>query len=211
MSSQESTWTGYLLIVSVECISFELCRTTRFLQAQDARDATHAGLRHTISELLNDPQCSIAKAEQQLQNALSQIRSPDANEAAKKEAKDIVAKYLKAEFKADQDSRRGHVERLEKQVERIAHGNFETSVVSGPPDEVGLLASAVGSMATQLRQMWQTIHQREGERLLHQVAAGLAHNLRNSLTGARMAVELHVKRCEQRDDEGLCDITKWWP
>ena len=97
----------------------------------------------------------------------------------------------------------GRLSRLEKQVERISQGDFEASVVSGPPDEIGRLASAVSSMATQLRQMWQTIHQREGERLLHQVAAGLAHNLRNSLTGARMAVELHMKRCKQRPDDGL--------
>lgn len=107
----------------------------------------------------------------------------------------------------------GRLSRLEKQVARISQGDFEdgnfkdgdfeAAVVSGPPDEIGRLASAVRSMATQLRQMWQTIHQREGERLLHQVAAGLAHNLRNSLTGARMAVELHRKRCKQRDDDGL--------
>jgi signal transduction histidine kinase len=95
------------------------------------------------------------------------------------------------------------ISHLEEQVQRIANGEFETTVVSGPSDEVGLLASAVSSMAGQLQRMWQTIHQREGERLLHQVAAGLAHNLRNSLTGARMAIELHGKKCNQRDDEGL--------
>lgn len=92
--------------------------------------------------------------------------------------------------------------RLQKQVERISQGEFATTLSSGVPDEVGRLTSAVNSMATQLQQMWKTLHQREGERLLHQVAAGLAHNLRNSLTGARMAVELHAKGCGQ-NDEGL--------
>ena len=92
--------------------------------------------------------------------------------------------------------------RLQNQVERIAEGEFATELVPGPPDEVGRLATAVDSMATQLQQMWNTLHQREGERLLHQVAAGLAHNLRNSLTGARMAIELHATDCH-RDDEGL--------
>jgi signal transduction histidine kinase len=92
--------------------------------------------------------------------------------------------------------------RLQKQVERISQGEFNTTLAPGTPDEVGLLASAVNSMAMQLQQMWKTLHQREGERLLHQVAAGLAHNLRNSLTGARMAVELHARGCAQ-DDEGL--------
>ena len=97
----------------------------------------------------------------------------------------------------------GRISRLENEVGRIAKGEFRTTLVSGPPDEVGRLASAVALMATQLQRMWQTLHQREGERLLHQVAAGLAHNLRNSLTGARMAIELHGRRCEQRSDEGL--------
>lgn len=96
----------------------------------------------------------------------------------------------------------GRLSRLQKQVERIAQGEFATTLAPGPPDEVGLLATAVDSMATQLQQMWKTLHQREGERLLHQVAAGLAHNLRNSLTGARMAVELHAKTCCD-DDEGM--------
>jgi signal transduction histidine kinase len=93
--------------------------------------------------------------------------------------------------------------RLRTQVERIASGDFETNVVPGPPDEVGLLAVAVGSMATQRQQMWRSLHQREGERLLHQVAAGLAHNLRNSLTGARMAVELHRRQYPDAKDRGL--------
>lgn len=93
--------------------------------------------------------------------------------------------------------------RLQKQVNRIAEGEFEATVEPGPLDEVGLLASAVNSMGTQLRQIWKTLHQSQGERLLHQLAAGLAHNLRNSLTGARMAIELHQRQCSQRDDEGL--------
>ena len=58
-------------------------------------------------------------ARQKLQNAISQVRSPDADDSKKKESKDLIAKYLKAEFKADQESRREHVERLEKQVAQL--------------------------------------------------------------------------------------------
>ena len=42
--------------------------------------------------------------------------------------------------------------------------------------------------------MQQTIRQSERTRLLAQFAAGLAHQLRNSLTGARMSVQLHARR-----------------
>ena len=38
------------------------------------------------------------------------------------------------------------------------------------------------------------IHESERARLLAQLAAGLAHQLRNSLTGARMSIQLHPRR-----------------
>ena len=49
-------------------------------------------------------------------------------------------------------------------------------------------------MSLQLKAMQQTIHQSERARLLAQLAAGLAHQLRNSLTGARISVQLHARR-----------------
>ena len=52
--------------------------------------------------------------------------------------------------------------------------------------------------------MRQTIQQSERARLLAQLAAGLAHQLRNSLTGARMSIQLHAKRHPpQAGDETL--------
>ncbi|MGA9924981.1 MAG: hypothetical protein WBQ29_16390, partial [Isosphaeraceae bacterium] len=49
---------------------------------------------------------------------------------------------------------------------------------------------------TQLRQMSQTIRQSERTHMLAQLAAGMAHQLRNALTGARLSIQLHLKRCE---------------
>ena len=71
------------------------------------------------------------------------------------------------------------------------------------PDEVGNLGDAVDSMAEQLNHLWLAINRRQSERLLHQMSAGLAHELRNSLTGVRMAIELHAQSCPDRDDESL--------
>jgi signal transduction histidine kinase len=88
--------------------------------------------------------------------------------------------------------------RLQREVEAIAGGNFESRLAAGPDDEIGRLGRAVESMAGQLRQMWKAVGRQHGERLLHQIAGGLAHNLRNSLTGARMAIELH--RCGGEGD-----------
>lgn len=100
------------------------------------------------------------------------------------------------------------IARLQSEVEAIAGGNFTSDLQVGPNDEIGRLGMAVQTMAEQLRQMWEALRHQHGQRLLHQVAAGLAHNLRNSLTGARMAVELHTQRCPAAAagggaDEGL--------
>lgn len=93
------------------------------------------------------------------------------------------------------------LKRLQREVETIAQGNFASDLAAGPDDEIGRLGRAVETMATQLQQMWDALGREHGQRLLHQIAGGLAHNLRNSLTGARMAVELHQRAHEQRGDD----------
>ncbi len=60
--------------------------------------------------------------------------------------------------------------------------------------------------------MQQTIRQSERTRLLAQFAAGLAHQLRNSLTGARLSVQLHAKRFPSpTGDETLTVACGSWP
>lgn len=93
--------------------------------------------------------------------------------------------------------------RLQREVNRIAEGNFDAEIQVGTDDEIGLLGTAVKEMSGQLQQIWQTLHRQEGQKLLHQIAGGLAHQLRNSITGARMAVELHSAHCTSKDDDAL--------
>ncbi|MEX0819763.1 MAG: HAMP domain-containing sensor histidine kinase, partial [Pirellulaceae bacterium] len=97
----------------------------------------------------------------------------------------------------------GRLSHLERQVDRIATGAFDTAIVTGPADEVGLLGASVSRMSAQLKQLWESIHRQQRQKLLHQIAGGMAHQLRNSLTGARMAVELHAESCRSPSDEGL--------
>ena len=61
-------------------------------------------------------------------------------------------------------------------------------------------------MCLRLKEMQQTIRQSERARLLSQFAAGLAHQLRNSITGARMSVQLHAKRYPARDGDQSLDV-----
>ena len=43
----------------------------------------------------------------------------------------------------------------------------------------------------------------ERVRLLGQVSGGLAHQMRNAVTGARLAVQLHAQSCAGGDAEAL--------
>ena len=83
---------------------------------------------------------------------------------------------------------------VQTQVARIAAGDFTTLDEEGDRDEIQDLSRSVNRMCTQLREMSRTIRRSERTQILAQLAAGLAHQLRNSLTGARMSVQLHAKR-----------------
>jgi signal transduction histidine kinase len=93
---------------------------------------------------------------------------------------------------------------LQEQVASIAAGNFSEIPSSGNQDEIQELVTSVNSMSSQLRCMQRTIRQSERTRLLAQLAGGLAHQLRNAVTGARMALQLHQRRCTAgRDDKSI--------
>ncbi|HUP81960.1 MAG TPA: hypothetical protein VM260_25640 [Pirellula sp.] len=84
------------------------------------KEGTIERIEKTPGERLsNEEQDQISESRQKIQNAVTQIRSFDVDEAKRKDAKELIAKYLKVEFQADQESRREHVERLEKQVEQL--------------------------------------------------------------------------------------------
>lgn len=81
--------------------------------------------------------------------------------------------------------------RLESQVRKIAAGRFESELTDRGRDEVGRLAEAINTMASQLSELWRRVNEQQSAKLLHQISGGMAHQLRNTLTGARMAMELH--------------------
>jgi len=85
---------------------------------------------------------------------------------------------------------------VERGVERIASGHFEDLPAhSHRPDEIDHLTDSINHMSRQIQEMQRTIETTEKMRVLAQVASGLAHQLRNSIAGARMALQLHIKRC----------------
>lgn len=88
------------------------------------------------------------------------------------------------------------VQDLQQHVAAIAGGDFGRVIeLSGPDDEVRQLADRVNRLSQELRSLRETLVHSERVRVLGQLAAGVAHQLRNGLTGARLAIQLHERRC----------------
>lgn len=86
------------------------------------------------------------------------------------------------------------ITRLRGQVARIADGDFHELDPGSHRDEVADLSRSINRLCVELGDLKRTIRETERSRLLAQFAAGMAHQLRNALTGARMSVQLHARR-----------------
>lgn len=92
------------------------------------------------------------------------------------------------------------------QVARIAGGDFNDFDSDNLHDEIADLARSINQMSGQLRDMSGTIQRSERTRILARLAAGLAHQLRNSLTGARMSIQLHIRRSPASAGDRSLDV-----
>lgn len=94
---------------------------------------------------------------------------------------------------------------VETGVARIAGGQFEELILnSGKNDEIEQLVCSINHMSRQIQEMQKTIEITGRMRVLAQIASGLAHQLRNSIAGARMAIQLHFRRCPiSNSDESI--------
>jgi signal transduction histidine kinase len=93
--------------------------------------------------------------------------------------------------------------KIRTQLSRLAAQQYEQVTIAPPYDELYELQSSANQLAARLQALQDEIVHTERVRLLAQIAGGLAHQLRNAVTGARMGVELHQRRCSLRDDQSL--------
>jgi signal transduction histidine kinase len=82
-------------------------------------------------------------------------------------------------------------------------GRFPRLAPPRTRDELRTLVESANELSSRLETMQSEIHQTERLRLLAQLAGGFAHQLRNAVTGARMAVQLHQRRCSNAEDDSL--------
>ena len=95
------------------------------------------------------------------------------------------------------------LDRMQRHVGKLATMEFENLLPVSGNDELTSLALSINRMAIDLQRATQLIRMSERTTLITQVAGGLAHQLRNSITGARMAIQLQMRRSPNSDVESL--------
>ncbi len=93
--------------------------------------------------------------------------------------------------------------RLNQHTRIIAAGDFRPMPLPRQNDELRDLCQAVNDMADRLAANQTQLQELERLRILGQFSGGLAHQLRNAATGARLAIELHSIECPTTDRESL--------
>jgi len=92
---------------------------------------------------------------------------------------------------------------LDARTRLIAGGDFRAMPVPAANDELRDLCEAVNEMARRLAAFQDELQRSERLRVLGQFSGGLAHQLRNASTGAKLAIELFLQENSAGDAEPL--------
>jgi signal transduction histidine kinase len=92
---------------------------------------------------------------------------------------------------------------LDMKTRLIAGGDFQPMRLPQANDELRDLCEAVNDMARRLAAFQAELQRDERLRVLGQFSGGLAHQLRNAATGAKLAVELFLTENPNADPEPL--------
>lgn len=103
------------------------------------------------------------------------------------------------------------IEQLGRHAENIAHGKFERIAVPERNDEIRDLVVSINRMTVMLARYEEEVRRSERLRTLGQLGGGIAHQIRNAVTGCRMALDLHRRECgigfqPTRGDDDTLDV-----
>lgn len=98
------------------------------------------------------------------------------------------------------------VRQLSEQAAAIAGGRFLSTPLPRTNDELRDLTAALNRMSEQLGHYEEQVRRSERLRTLGQLGAGIAHQLRNSATGALMALEFHASEVSPTADRESLDV-----
>lgn len=96
--------------------------------------------------------------------------------------------------------------RLREEVLRIARGDFREAELPTVDDEIRDLSVAVNRTAVMLAEYEKQVRQSEQMRTLTVLGASIAHQLRNAVTGCRMALDLHAAECPAREGDECLEV-----
>ncbi len=89
--------------------------------------------------------------------------------------------------------------KLRNQVNVIAKGDFKPMALPQRNDEIRDLTVSVNQMASQLRSYETQVRSNERQKTFEQLGRTIAHELRNAVTGGKMALDLQRRRTEDVD------------
>ncbi len=95
------------------------------------------------------------------------------------------------------------IQDVQQHVSRIAGGDLTPMPILKSRDELRELSQSVNRMTVVLDQSMKRIQESERSAMLTQLVGGLAHQLRNSLTGARVSIQLHQRHCSTGEEEAI--------
>lgn len=85
------------------------------------------------------------------------------------------------------------IQQIERRTRAIADGDFSPMPLPKSDDEIRDLTRSINEMAQRLAELQRITERTERLRLLGQVRGGLAHQLRNGLAGAQLALQVHLQ------------------
>ncbi|MBX7166061.1 MAG: HAMP domain-containing histidine kinase [Pirellulales bacterium] len=101
------------------------------------------------------------------------------------------------------------IRELVRQTAAISVGRFAPLPTPDRNDEFRDLAESINAMARRLASYEREVRQHERLRSMGELAGAMAHQLRNTAAGTRIAVELHQRRClTAESDESLAVVLR---
>lgn len=92
---------------------------------------------------------------------------------------------------------------VREQFSKLAAGDYARIPLPDCDDEVRELVAAANTLAAQLAERDLAVQRSARSALLGRLSGGLCHHLRNAAAGAKLAVQLHRRRCDADDAESL--------
>lgn len=99
----------------------------------------------------------------------------------------------------------GRIQDLQRRTRLIAAGDFSPMPLQPRGDELADLGRSINDMAQQLARFQESQKATERLRLLGQVSGGLAHQLRNGIAGAKLALQLYERELQAGPDADSSD------